>query len=125
MVADLSKATSPLLRVQVYVPASADEILVMDSCPGTDVLNLMSVELMAVEFSVQVESGSGFPSMLVKAIRVMLVPATKYNEDILTAIALGSTVVYMYNNNIINPNNNNIITLCIILKVNIHIVVDC
>ena len=50
MVADLSKATSPLLRVQVYVPASADEIVVMDSCPGTDVLNLMSVELMAVEF---------------------------------------------------------------------------
>ena len=75
------------------MPASADEILVMDSCPGTDVLNLMSVELMAVEFSVQVELGSRFLSMLVKAIRVMLVPATKYNGDILTFIALGGTVV--------------------------------
>ena len=93
MVADLSKVTFSILRVQVYVSASADEILVMDSCPGTNVLNLMSVELIAVEFSVQVELGSGFPSMLMKAIRVMLVPATKYNGDILTSIALGGTVV--------------------------------
>ena len=93
MVADISKATSPLLRVHVYVPASEDEILVMDSCPGTDVLNLMSVELMAVEFSVHKELGSGFPSMLMKAIRVMLVPETKYNGDILTFTALEETVV--------------------------------
>ena len=92
IVADTSKAAFPLLRVHIYVPTSAEEMLVIDSCPGTNVLNLMSEMVMAFEFNVQVEDGSGFPSMLVNAIRDMLLPAMKYSGDTLTSVALGPTV---------------------------------